>query len=374
LSIASDGVRIWNLAGNGEIRTIELPGRTFGSNTASMVGANGAIGLTREGSSAFGSIYHFDAETGAVEQRLDDVTTGQSIAVSPDGRRLAAQSTSGDAFGPVHLFDNETGQLLAEMEGMCVYVDPVGGESCVLLPGLPFEEWIWNMSFNADGSKLASGGYSRSVSVWDSETGRLEWNSGLLPGSEGQVTTVDFHPSDDVLAYADFEQITLLDVTDYTVIRSRPAETFVRHMEFSPDGDYLVTATQDSNLVWYSTDTLDEAGRFDLAHDGVIKDLDVTADGLIVSGGSDGFARVWDIESGQLVQAIPFDDAVQNVVVLNNSELFITPFTGPGLVMTIDVEDLIDTARRRVTRSFTATECDTYHIEVCPTLDQLRGG
>jgi hypothetical protein len=42
-------------------------------------------------------------------------------------------------------------------------------------------------------------------------------------------------------------------------------------------------------------------------------------------------------------------------------------------VMT-DTEELLDIARERITRGFTDTECNTYHIDPCPTLKEIRQG
>ncbi len=42
--------------------------------------------------------------------------------------------------------------------------------------------------------------------------------------------------------------------------------------------------------------------------------------------------------------------------------------------MTLDVETLLETARSRLTRTFTPEECNTYDIDPCPTLEELRVG
>jgi hypothetical protein len=54
--------------------------------------------------------------------------------------------------------------------------------------------------------------------------------------------------------------------------------------------------------------------------------------------------------------------------------LLVTTSDGPVLVLTLDWEELLDVARSRVTRSFSEEECEVYHIDPCPTLDELRDG
>jgi hypothetical protein len=43
--------------------------------------------------------------------------------------------------------------------------------------------------------------------------------------------------------------------------------------------------------------------------------------------------------------------------------------SGPGYIVTTDVDGLLDIARIRVTRDFTTQECSIYRIEPCPAAD-----
>lgn len=40
--------------------------------------------------------------------------------------------------------------------------------------------------------------------------------------------------------------------------------------------------------------------------------------------------------------------------------------------LTIDPDQLMASARQRLTRSFTESECSTYEIDPCPTLEELK--
>lgn len=42
--------------------------------------------------------------------------------------------------------------------------------------------------------------------------------------------------------------------------------------------------------------------------------------------------------------------------------------------MTVDPDTLVRTARERLTRTFTPSECSTYNIDPCPTLEEIRAG
>jgi hypothetical protein len=43
-------------------------------------------------------------------------------------------------------------------------------------------------------------------------------------------------------------------------------------------------------------------------------------------------------------------------------------------MVTLNPELLLETARSRVTRAFTQEECNTYNIDPCPTLEEIRAG
>ena len=49
--------------------------------------------------------------------------------------------------------------------------------------------------------------------------------------------------------------------------------------------------------------------------------------------------------------------------------LLVTPTDGPDVyVMTVDVDELLEIARSRVTRDLTDEECQTYlHVDACPS-------
>jgi WD40 repeat protein len=123
--------------------------------------------------------------------------------------------------------------------------------------------------------------------------------------------------------------------------------------------------------VWYDSVSLEERGRIDGVHEGVILDLEVTDSGSILTAGSDGFVRLWDLE-GREIQSIPFDGPVNNIEVIDDAHILVTPLDGPGFVLTIDVDELVELARRRLTRGFSESECLRYRLNPCPTLEELQ--
>jgi hypothetical protein len=43
-------------------------------------------------------------------------------------------------------------------------------------------------------------------------------------------------------------------------------------------------------------------------------------------------------------------------------------------LLTLDVDELVQIARSRLTRTLTDTECDTYRFDPCPTLEAIKTG
>jgi WD40 repeat protein len=96
---------------------------------------------------------------------------------------------------------------------------------------------------------------------------------------------------------------------------------------------------------------------------------------LMATGASDGILRVWDTKTGALEQQMDFGGAqVQGVAFVDDRHLAVATSATGLLFMTVDPAELADTVRASLTRTFTTRECSTYHIDPCPSLEELRAG
>jgi WD40 repeat protein len=139
---------------------------------------------------------------------------------------------------------------------------------------------------------------------------------------------------------------------------------------FAPDGRNLVGISEtEANVVVVDTETWEQSAVLS-GHRGNLKDVDVSPDSrLIASSDSTGLVRIWDLSTGEALQGIPLQQQVQNVEWVDERHLLVTPTDGPdAYVMTVDVDELLEIARSRVTRDLTDEECQTYlHVDACPS-------
>ena len=154
-----------------------------------------------------GSVRVWDIESGRQLHRLSAGSSVTSIAYSPDGKILAASSAHNQ--NPwIFLYEADTGDLILWLRGH------TGGVS--------------SLAFSLDGKTLASGSYDNTVRLWDVD-------AILARGVE----------STDILRHV---------ITEHT--------DAVYDLTYSPDGRYLVTASQDKTIRLFSASNLNARYTF----------------------------------------------------------------------------------------------------------------
>jgi WD40 repeat protein len=153
------------------------------------------------------------------------------------------------------------------------------------------------LSFNTDGSQLVSGGY-RTVTLFDAETGRVasEWSAHAL-----NVYSVCFHPTFNVIVTAgDDNMVKVWDVdSGKCVHRYAGHRGWVNCVRFSEDGMLLGSASQDTTVQirdWRCNATLYAL----TSHRAPVHAVEFGA-GMIFTGGRDACSRVYSQTTGELV-------------------------------------------------------------------------
>jgi WD40 repeat protein len=231
----------------------------------------------------FGVVSVRDPTTGRTIRAISMPGLGvQGLALSPDGRRVAAARETLETFD---LWDTGDGRQLVTFRG---HAGRVRG-----------------LAFAPDGRRLASASDDATVRLWDAVTG-LEVR--VLRGHRGGTFAVAYRPNGRQLASIGWDgTVRLWDPETGAELRTlrgivqRQSVTFGNAVAFSPDGRRLAAASDDGRAVVWDAET--GAPVLTLAgYDAQVNGLAFDPRGRrIASASEDGTIRLWDAATGDEV-------------------------------------------------------------------------
>ncbi|NIN64528.1 MAG: hypothetical protein GTO63_07465 [Anaerolineae bacterium] len=169
---------------------------------------------------------------------------------------------------------------------------------------------VIGFAFSPDGSRVAAGGRSRNVQVWDVETGQVVL--ALAAGAvTPQVEAIAYSPDGTRLAVAG---IVFDAATGQELFSLRGHSQGIYRLAFNADGTRLITASYDGTAkVWDLTPDHELFAR--PAHGGMVYDVAYSPDGkMLATAGMDGTATIWAAESGEILQVLTGHTDVVNTV------------------------------------------------------------
>lgn len=383
---ATDGtIRVWDavtgeqrarLAGHGA----DVTGLAFRTDGRHLV-SSGRDGTTRV----------WDVSTGGSREWFTRATAHliySGVAYSPDGTLLAAP---------------------AEPSGVLVWDARTGEEVVRLVAGSVKRSTI---AFSPDGSLLASGSdMAPSVAVWDVASGDLRYTLGH---ETDFVRAVAFSPDGELVATAGHDGSTRLwdaATGDPVAVLERGADNLVA-VAFDATGERLATVGDAGVATVWDTASRRRTLVID-EHEGLLNGVTFGPDDTLVTGGADGTARIWSLRTGREVLRLRGHSGPVNLIAFSPDERVIATSSddratrlwdrrtgrellaltgheltvfgvsfspdgrhlatasadGTTTVHLLDVDELVELARSRVTRSLTQDECRQYlHVERCPVL------
>jgi WD40 repeat protein len=247
---------------------------------------------------------------------VDENTFVGGIAVSPDGRLVAALTSDVDLIQAVVLWDAVTGESVGEPLAVADDVDwlafsPDGTHLAVA--GFVTGVELWDLrlgpapvgvvespdaygwlGFSPDGSRMVSTDFDGRLRLWDVETGS-ESESPLI-GHDGRVNAVAFHPDGEIMASASSDkEVRLWDLASGDPI----GEPLLGHggdvldVVFSPDGTLLASAGQDTTVMIWRMDDLEHPITL-AGHRGAVSTLSFISEGAaVVAADQRGTVRMW---------------------------------------------------------------------------------
>lgn len=196
-----------------------------------------------------------------------------SVAYSPDGRRLASAS----ADYTLKLWDPADGSQVKTFKGHTNFVNSV--------------------AFSPDGKKLVSASEDSTVKVWDIESGAC---TATFRGHRDGVWSAAFFPDGERLASGGAD-----GTVRFWRIGSRKPDRvikahagYVNSVAISPDGKHVASGSAGNNVKVWNAET-GAAGATLEGHKGGVNAVRFSHNGAnLASGSDDGTAKVWRISDG----------------------------------------------------------------------------
>lgn len=235
----------------------------------------------------------WDAEDGALVKEITKESSNVLIhAYNPDGTKIAGASID----NVIRIWDAQSGEVLARMVG---HTKPIS-----------------SMRFERTGARIVSTSADNTLRVWDASTGAQLLATESIPES---VSYASFSPDGSRIVSASHHAdsssrrvpgegriVTVRNAKDGAPVFAVPGVL----PAFSPDGTTLAVADRTDVVVVNSADGTVRARLS--GHTGFIHSLEWSADGtLLVSGSSDGSARVFDVNSESVRHTLFHGQAVQ---------------------------------------------------------------
>jgi WD40 repeat protein len=269
-----------------------------------------------------------------------------AIAFSPDGNLLATTNTG------------STAQIWNWRPGS-------KGEPLTLRG---HRGWVFDLAFSADGRHVATASWDSTARIWDA-------NSGVLVDSipeQNAVLAVAYSRDGKYLALATGKIAQILDAHTYRRVSTLEGHTgFILAVDFSADGKRVATVASDSTVRIWNLRGVRKPSSIPLrGHEDVIWSVAFSPDGKrLATGGHDGTVRIWDVPRREELYAVRDQSSAIRTVTYSPDGRRLASGGADDLlhIDLLQVQDLVQSARRRVLRSLTDAECKRYLRDVCPS-------
>lgn len=221
-------------------------------------------------------------------------------------------------------------------------------------------------AYSPDGRRMVTTGRDGTITLWDLENGA---SLDEKTSEHGPLNRVSFNQDGDRVVTGNQDgTFTIWSVSDRALEprRTVPAHHGLVVAAYSQNGQRIATTSVDgTGAIWSNDGSL--VARL-IGHTASAWNLAWTPDDTeLVTISTDGTIRIWDPKTGELRMTLAVPVGTPSGVDVNGDALMAVA-AGPGTVYlyTLDVDQLLDLARQRLTRSLSARECVLFDLDPCP--------
>jgi WD40 repeat protein len=246
-------------------------------------------------------VYIFSVQTWKCSMMIQEVDGVNNIAYSPSGDSIASCTGNFSVYGTVNIWSTRSGKRLRGLKGNAHSINSI--------------------TWSTDGNVIATASWDKFVRVWDAKSCEMLKQ---FTGHSDSISCVQFSNDGSRLASASHDRsIRVYDVTSFTnpvgsaahipdethatgdVAVFGMSEDAVTDLCWSPDGNFIASASQDATVrVWASRtghQAMCVSGGTDFSSRNTDEVLSVSfsADGsFVASACADGSVRLFDISGG----------------------------------------------------------------------------
>ena len=231
-----------------------------------------------------GGIQAYDPATGQKRLAITGPEAGRYLAISPDGKTLASGGTDASA---VRLWDARTGKQIRALSHDQVLVHGLafspGGKSLVVAGGSA----VRRSDGSADGK----------VILWD-----LSQATARTVTTRAWALSAAFPPDHNhwLAVGTDGPNIRIVDLSRATVEYTLDERGPIGAMAFSPDGQRLAASSGDQVRLWDWQQRSGPLADLHTGHSGRVTSVQYSPDGnWLVTASLDGTAKLWDLRLSQ---------------------------------------------------------------------------
>lgn len=350
---ADKSVRVWDISvqGSYEIMTIDT-----GNRIRTVRFSPDGKYITSAGTDS--TVKLWDSKTGALVKTLKDKgISAEAISWNHDGRYLAVGYNSGETM----IWDMTTDKPVLTIPGTIS---------------------ISSVSFNPDNSRLAISNVVGIAYIYDTKTGqevaKIDANKQLGWGFASKdlwLGSALFSPDGKYLAtgYSNGKIIIWDWEKGEPYINIQAHNDIIEAIAYNDDGSLLASASDDGLVVlWDMSPGVEERKKDTLdGHIATVNDVAFSHDGnFLVSGGADQLVKIWSVhERNTIVQPDLYGNSnlIRGVDVSpDNTHIVSGSDDNSVRLYTLNLDEVLEQAKKRVTRTLTDEECYKYlHVPQC---------